>query len=196
MSIEFNLVENDSKSFENAMEAEMVKPIKHFERELVKIRTGRANTAMIEDLAVSCYGQAPMPLKSLAVLGAPDAKLLTVQPWDASIIGDIEKGINESNLGLKAENDGKIIRIRLPEMSSTRREELVKVLNKKLEECRVGIRNIRKDFHNLMRDAKKDKTISEDFYNRLEDSLKKVTDKYIKQAETLGNIKEKEIRVF
>jgi len=196
MSIEFNLIENDSKSFETAMETEMVKPIKHFERELVKIRTGRANTAMIEDLKVSCYGQAPMPLKSLAVLGAPDAKLLTIQPWDASVITDIEKGINESNLGLLPENDGKIIRIRLPEMSSTRREELIKVLNKKLEECRVGIRNIRKDFHNIMRDNKKNKAISEDFYNRLEDSLKKVTDKFVKQAEEMGKKKEQDIRVF
>ena len=196
VNTEFNIIENDSKNFENAMETEMVKPIKHFERELVKIRTGRANTSMIEDLPVSCYGQAPMALKTLAVLGAPDAKLLTVQPWDASVIADIEKGINESNLGLKAENDGKIIRIRLPEMSSTRREELVKVLSKKLEECRVGIRNIRKDFHNLMRDAKKNKTISEDFYNRLEDSLKQVTDKFVKQAESMGTNKEKEIRVF
>ncbi|MFC1842177.1 ribosome recycling factor [Candidatus Dependentiae bacterium] len=196
MSIEFNLTENDTKSFENAMGTEMVKPIKHFEHELVKIRTGRANTSMIEDLQVSCYGQAPMKLKALAVLGAPDAKLLTIQPWDASIIGDIEKGVNESNLGLKAENDGKIIRIRLPEMSSTRREELVKILNKKLEECRVGIRNIRKDFHNIMRTAKKEKTISEDFYNRLEDSLKKVTDKFVKQAEDIGGKKEKDLKAF
>jgi len=196
MSIEINLVENDTKGFESAMETEMVKPIKHFEHELVKIRTGRANTSMIEDLKVACYGQAPMPLKSLAVLGAPDAKLLTVQPWDVSIIGDIEKSINESNLGLTPDNDGKIIRLRLPDMSSTRREELVKILGKKLEECRVGIRNIRKDFHNVMRNAKKDKSISEDFYNRLEDSLKKVTDKFVKQAEDMSSNKEKDIKVF
>jgi len=196
MSVEFNLIENDSKSFETAMETEMTKPIKHFERELVKIRTGRANTSMIEDLKVSCYGQAPMPLKSLAVLGAPDAKLLTIQPWDASTINDIEASLKESNLGLSPENDGKIIRIRLPEMSSTRREELIKILHKSLEECRVGIRNIRKVFNNIMRDGKKNKTISEDFYNRLEDSLKKVTDKFVKQAEDMSEKKEKDLRVF
>jgi len=196
MAIEFNLVENDTKSFENAMQNEMTNPIKHFERALVKIRTGRAHTSMIEDLKVSCYGQAPMPLKSLAALGAPDAKLLTIQPWDVGILADVEKGINESDLGLTPDNDGKIIRLRLPDMSSTRREELVKILHKKLEECRVGIRNIRKDFHNIMRDAKKDKTISEDFYNRLEDSLKKVTDQYVKQAEDISSTKEKDIRVF
>jgi len=196
MSLEINLVENDSKGFESAMETEMAKPIKHFEHELVKIRTGRANTSMIEDVKVSCYGQAPMPLKSLAVLGAPDAKLLTIQPWDVSIIGDIERSINESNLGLTPDSDGKLIRLKLPEMSSTRREELVKILGKKLEECKVGIRNIRKDFHNIMRDAKKKKTISEDFYNRLEDSLKKITDKFVKQAETMSTVKEKDLRAF
>jgi len=194
--IELTLQENDSKSFENAMSAEMEKPIKHFERELVKVRTGRANTSMIEDLKVSCYGQAPMPLKSLAVLGAPDAKLLTIQPWDASIIGDIEKGILESDLGLTPDNDGKVIRLRLPDMSSTRREELIKILHKRLEECRVGIRSVRKEFHNLMRQAKKDKSISEDFYSRLEDSLKVVTDRFVKQAETMSNKKEQDLRVF
>lgn len=196
MSIEINLIENNTKNFESAMETEMMKPVKHFERELIKIRTGRANTSMIEDLKVSCYGQAPMPLKSLAVLGAPDAKLLTIQPWDASILGDIEKSINESDLGITPDSDGKIIRLRIPNMSSTRREELVKILHKKLEECRVGIRNVRKDFHNVMRTAKKEKTISEDFYNRLEDSLKKVTDKFVKSAEDMSSVKEKNIRVF
>jgi len=193
---DFTLVENDTKSFEKEMSTAMDKPMKHFEHELVKIRTGRANTSMIEDLKVSCYGQAPMPLKSLAVLGAPDAKLLTIQPWDATIIGDIEKGISESDLGLAPENDGKVIRLRLPDMSTTRREELIKILHKRLEECKVGIRNIRKDFHNIMRQAKKEKTISEDFYNRLEDSLKKITDKFTKQADDMSSKKEHDIRLF
>lgn len=196
MSIELNLIENDVKSFEKAMETEMTKPIKHFEVELTKIRTGKAHTSMIEDLKVSCYGQAPMPLKTMAVLAAPDAKLLTIQPWDASIISDIEKAFAESDLGLKTENDGKIIRIRLPEMSSTHREELVKLLNKRLEDCRVGVRKIRQEFNNIMRDSKKDKKISEDFFNRLEDSLKKVTDKFIAQAEALSAKKEKDLRAF
>jgi ribosome recycling factor len=194
MSVEFNIIENDSKGFETAMEKEMAKPMKHFEIELAKVRTGKAHTSMIEDLKISCYGQSPMPLKTMAVLAAPDAKLLTIQPWDSSIIGDIEKGINESDLGLKAENDGKLIRLRLPEMSSTRIDELVKILNAKLEECKVGIRNVRQEFNNIMRDSKKNKKISEDFYNRLEDSLKKVTDKITTQANTLSEKKEKEIR--
>ena len=112
-----------------------------------------------------------MPLKGLGTVSAPDARLLTVQPWDASIIPDIEKAIVASGVGVSPVNDGKIIRLRLPEMSSDRREELVKMLHKKLEECRVAIRNVRKDFKNLITDAKKDKKISENFHNRLADAI-------------------------
>jgi len=194
--INANITENDTKGFESAMVAEMESPIKHFERELITIRTGRAHTAMIEDIQISCYGQAPMPLKSVAALTAPDARLLMVQPWDASTLADVEKGILASGTGLTPINDGKIIRLQLPEMSTTRREELVKILHKKLEECRVGIRNIRKEFHNLARDSKKTKKISEDFANRLDDSIKKITDKFVGIAEQMSHKKEKEIRLF
>jgi len=194
--VEYNVVENDTKGFETAMSAEMDKAMRHFERELVTIRTGRAHTAMIEDIKVSCYGQAPVPLKTVAALAAPDVRLLTVQPWDVSTIEDIEKGIQASSVGLTPLNDGKVIRLQLPEMSSQRREELVKILHKKLEECRIAVRNIRKDFQNLSRDAKRNKTISEDFFNRLEDSVKKVTDKYVSQAEQMSKQKEKDIRII
>jgi len=194
--IEYNITENNTQGFEKSMEEAMLKPIKHFERELVSIRTGRAHTAMIEDIKVSCYGQAPVPLKTVAALAAPDVRMLTIQPWDPTTIDDIEKGILASNAGLTPVNDGKIIRLQLPEMSSSRREELVKILHKKLEECRVAIRNVRKDFNNLVRDAKKNKTISEDFHNRLEDSLKKITDKFIAQAEQMNAKKEQDIRVI
>ena len=194
--IQYNITENDVKGFERAMETEMDNPIKHFERELVTIRTGRAHTAMIEDVKVSCYGQAPVSLKTVAALAAPDVRLLTIQPWDPSTIADIEKGILASDVGLSPLNDGKVIRLQLPEMSTSRREEMVKILHKKLEECRVAIRNVRKEFHNLVRDAKKDKVISEDFSNRLADSLKKVTDNFVSQAEQMSTRKEKEIRTF
>lgn len=187
------IVENDIKSFQNPMETEMNKSIKHLETELLKIRTGRAHTSLIEDIMVSCYGQAPMALKNLAAVAAPDARLLTVQPWDQAIIADIEKAILVSDIGLKPINDGKIIRLQLPEMSSSRREDLLKTLGKKIEESKVSIRNIRKDFNNLMRDVKKDKKISENFFNRLEDVLQKVTDKFIEQADQLGKKKEKDI---
>ncbi len=191
---EIILVENDIKSFQKPMEAEMENPLRHFERELIKIRTGRAHTSMIEDIPVFCYGQEEaVPLKGLAALTAPDPRLLTIQPWDTSIVFDIEKAINASGLGVSPVNDGKIIRLRLPEMSSERREELIKVLHKKLEECRVTIRNVRKDFKNIITDAKKDKKVSENFHNRLADVLQEITDAYIAKAENLAKKKETEL---
>jgi ribosome recycling factor len=189
------LIENNTKDFEKAMEEEMVKAIKHFEHELVKIRTNRAHTSMVEDLPVSCYGQAPMPLKNVAALSAPEPKLIVIQPWDPSIIADIERAILNSDLGINPINDGKLIRLQLPEISSSRREELIKLLHKKLEECKIAIRNIRKDFNNLVRDAKKDKTISENFANRLDDLVQKVTDKFTAQAQKLSDNKEKDLKI-
>jgi len=190
---EIILIENDIKSFQKPMETEMESPLKHFERELVKIRTGRAHTSMIEDIPVVCYGQDAVPLKGLGVVTAPDARQLTVQPWDSSIIVDIEKAIAASGFGVTGVNDGKIIRFRLPEMSSERREELVKLLHKKLEECKVAIRNVRKDFKNLITDAKKDKKISENFHNRLADVLQEVTDAYIAKVDGMSKKKEVEL---
>jgi len=188
------LVENDVKSFETPMKLEMEKPLKHFDGELIKIRTGRAHTSMIEDIPVSCYGQPPMPLKNLAALAAPEPRMLTVQPWDVAVIAEIEKAIKNSDLGVTPVNDGAIIRLQLPEISSARRDDLQKILGKKLEDCRVAIRNIRKDFNNLLRDSKKDKEISENFFNRLTDSLQKITDTYIEQAEQKATKKEKDIK--
>ena len=190
---EIMLVENDIKSFQKPMEAEMENPVKHFERELIKIRTGRAHTSMIEDIPVMVYGQDPVPLKGLGVVSAPDARLLTVQPWDSSIIMDVEKAIIAAGIGVTPVNDGKIIRLRLPEMSSDRREELIKQLHKKLEECRVAIRNVRKDFKNIITDAKKDKKISENFHNRLADVLEEVTKAFITKVETAAKKKETEL---
>jgi ribosome recycling factor len=190
------LVENDEKSFKIAMEAEMSKAIKHFEGELIKIRTGRAHTSLIEDIQVAVYGNQPAPLKQLASLAAPDVRLITIQPWDASIIDTIEKAIVNSDVGVKPLNDGAVIKLVLPEMSSARRDDLIKILGKKTEECRISIRNVRKDFNNLIRDAKKDKVVSENFFNRLSDLLQKVTDAFIEKADQLGSKKEKEIRAF
>ena len=190
---EIILIENDIKSFQKPMEAEMENPLKHFERELAKIRTGRAHTSMIEDIPVSCYGQDAVPLKGLGVVSAPDARLLTVQPWDASVIADIEKAIAASGFGVSGVNDGKIIRFRLPEMSSERRDELIKLLHKKAEECKVAIRNVRKDFKNLITDAKKDKKISENFHNRLADVLQEITDAYTAKVDGMAKKKEVEL---
>ena len=193
MTLKITLIENDVKSFQQPMEVEMDKSIKHLERELIKIRTGRAHTALVEDLQVSVYGQQPVALKSLAALAAPDARMITIQPWDSNIIGEIEKAISESDVGVTPANDGNLIRLRLPEMSSTRRDDLVKILGKKTEEAKVAIRNVRKDFQNLIRDAKKDKVISENFFNRLDGVLQKVTDTFVEKVEGMRVKKEKDI---
>lgn len=190
---ELVLIENDIKSFQKPMELEMQGPIGHFERELIKIRTGRAHTSMIEDIPVSCYGQDAVPLKGLGTVAAPDPRLLTIQPWDSSVIVDIEKAIVAMGFGVSPVNDGKVIRLRLPEMSSDRRTELVKLLHKKLEECKVAIRNVRKDFKNILTDAKKDKKISENFVSRLSDVLQETTDSYIAKVEAMSKKKELEL---
>src|SRR5437870_282344 len=128
------LIENDVKSFETPMKAEMEKPLKHFDGELIKIRTGRAHTSLVEDIQVSCYGQAPMPLKNVAAITAPDSRMIVIQPWDAATLPDIEKALKNSEVGVTPASDGALIRLQLPEMSSNRRDELLKILGKKLEE--------------------------------------------------------------
>src|SRR5690606_18329433 len=134
-----------------------------------------------------------VPLKGLGAVCAPDSTLLTVQPWDSSIISDIERAIVASGFGVTPANDGKVIRLRLPAMSSERREELTKVVHKKLEESKVAVRNVRKDFKNIITDAKKDKKISENFHNRLADVLQEVTDLYIAKLEAMSKKKETEL---
>lgn len=188
------LIENETKSFEEPMNAEMQKVLSHFEGELIKIRTGRAHTSLVEDIMVECYDGNPMPIKNIAAVSAPEARLLVIQPWDIATIPSIEKALKTSEVGITPTVDGKIIRLRLPEMSTTRRDELAKILGRKLEDCKVGARNVRKDFNNLIRDAKKDKKISENFFNRLSDSLQTITDKWIAKAEQLAAKKEAEIK--
>lgn len=192
--IKLDYIEGSStKAFEKNVEAEMSPHIAHFEKELVKIRTGRAHISMIEDLRVSCYGTS-MPLKDLAALSAPDVQLLVIQPWDKEIMPDIEKAFSMSDLGVTPLNDGNVIRIQLPRMSSNRRDELAKILSKKLEECKISIRNVRKDFHNLIREAEKSKKISEDSSRRLQDLLQKITDKMIETSDKMSVKKEEEIK--
>src|SRR3989337_3686293 len=133
----FVIVESQTKEFEKALSAEMEKSIKHFEHELVTIRTNRAHTSMVEDIKATCYGGSmELPLKELATLTAPDARLIVIQPWDKSVIADIERAIIASSLGVTPINDGDMIRIALPEMSTSRREELIKILQKKTENAR------------------------------------------------------------
>ncbi len=192
--IKFDLVENAStKPFEKLIETEMDNHLKHFDKELIKIRTGRAHPSMIEDIKVNCYGSI-MPLKDLAAISAPDVQLLVVEPWDKSIINDIEKAISNSDVGLTPVNDGNLIRLALPRMTSARRDDLVKVLSKKLEDCKISLRNVRKDFHNFIRETEKNKKISEDTSRRLQDILQKITDRFTELADKLSKKKEDEIK--
>jgi ribosome recycling factor len=184
-----------TKQFEKDVETEMDISLKHFEKELLKIRTGRAHPNMIEDVKIMAYG-ALMPLKEVAAVSAPDAALLVVQPWDKANIAEIEKSLAASDLGLTPMNDGNVIRIQLPKMSSTRRDELAKTLNQKHEQCKVGIRNVRKDIHNILRETEKAKKISEDYGRRLQESLQKITDKMIAASDSIALKKEKEIQAL
>lgn len=193
MPLTFTFAEGAStKPFETFVESEMDKNLKHFERELIKIRTGRAHTNMIEDIKVSCYGSM-MPLKELAAISAPDAQLLSVQPWDKSIMPDIEKALAASDLGITPQNKGEVIHIQLPKMSTARREELAKILSQRLEECKIALRNVRKEVHNLLRDTEKSKKISEDYSKRLQDLLQKITDKFSETAEKIAQKKTTEL---
>ncbi len=182
-----------TKQLEQALKLEMDKSIDHFNRELIKIRTGRAQASMVEDLAIECYGSS-MRLKELGIISAPEAALIVVQPCDKSVIKDIEKGIQASDLGVTPVNDGNLIRIQLPQISQARREELCKVLGKKLEEARTAIRNTRKDFQNLIRAAEKNKTISEDLAKKLLATLQTCTDNFIVKAEEISAKKENELK--
>ena len=136
------LLEGSTREFEVGLNQEMDAVVDHFERELATIRTGRASTSIVENIKVEVYGQ-QMPLSQMATLSAPDARLITIQPWDKSNIGEIEKAIQASEVGITPVNDGNVIRLQLPIMSSERREELVKQLGKKAEESRIRARNVR-----------------------------------------------------
>jgi len=188
----FVFEEGNTKNFENVLKEKMIGPIKHFEKDLSIIRTGRASAAIVENIMVACYGQT-MPIKNVATIAVPDARLITIQPWDKGTINDIEKGILNSNVGLTPVNDGELIRMQIPQMSAARREELVKDLGKKAEESRIGIRNIRKDYHNHIRDVEKKHGISEDFAKRLKELLQKVTDEFIAKIDGLQEKKAKDI---
>lgn len=188
------LEEGNLKSLETPVCAEMDKVITHIEKDLVSIRTGKANVGMIETLKVECYGGTMMNLKDIASLAAPDVNLLTIQPWDKGIMSDIERAINNSHLGLTPNVDDDMIRLELPRMSTERRDELAKVVGKKIEENKVSVRNIRKDAQNMIRDAEKSKNISEDFAKRLNKVLQDITDKYVDTVDKIGEKKKAELK--
>lgn len=190
--LQFGPNDNPAK-FEQAARTSMLKHIEYFEKELSKLRTGRATPALVEDIQVICYGNA-MRIRDIASITTPEAQLIVIQPWDANNIEAIEKAVGQSELRVTPQNDGSLIRVPLPPMSASRREELAKTVSKKLEECKVAIRNERKEFNNLIRDLQKSKSISEDIEKRLQTLLQKVTDDLTEKADQIGTKKEKEIK--
>ena len=170
----------------------MVKAIEALKRDLATVRTGRANPALVDNVRVDYYGT-PTPLKQLASVTVPEARLLTIQPWDKGSLPAIEKAIQKSDLGLNPSSDGNVIRLAIPPLTEERRKELVKVVHKKIEEGRVEIRNIRRDAHEMLRDFKKEKDISEDQEFSAQEDLQKVTDRFIADADKIGQEKEAEL---
>jgi ribosome recycling factor len=173
-------------------EVKMKKALDSLKGDLSAIRTGRAAPALVEQLQVEAYG-ASSPLIQLATISAPEARLITIRPFDASTMQSIEKAILKSDLGLTPNNDGKIIRLAIPQLTEERRKDLVKRVHKRVEEAHIAIRNLRHHALDDLKEYEKEKLISEDEHRRGRDQLQEVTDKYIAQADEIGRTKEKEV---
>jgi ribosome recycling factor len=174
------------------LRSRMEKAVEDFRKELAAIRTGRASVHMLDSVNVDYYGTA-MPLNQIAQVHAPEAQLITVQPFDPSSLGTIEKAIRAADLGLNPMNDGKLIRVPVPPLTEERRRDLVKHLHKVLEDHRTAVRNIRRDGNELIKKSLKDKKITEDDERRSLEEIQRLTDDEIKKMEEMGKTKEKEI---
>src|SRR5512136_1053180 len=170
----------------------MEKTLSSLKTDLNKIRTGRASLALFDDIRVDYYGTST-PLSQVATLAVPEPRLVTIQPWDTSIIGEIEKAILKSELGLTPMNDGKILRITIPRLTEERRKELVKVVKKMGEASKVGLRNIRREANDQLKGLEKNKKISQDQLHQWMEKVQIATDKYIDKADGVISAKEKEI---
>ncbi len=177
-----------TKNLENQME----KALKVLRDELAKIRTGRASPALLDSVRVSYYGTIT-PLNQMASITTPEARLLVVQPWDLSAISEIEKAILKEDLGVAPQNDGKVIRIPIPPLTEERRKELVKLANKFAEECRVAVRNVRRNGMDELKRAEKEKKLSEDEQKRGQTKIQEMTDAFIKKIDTIVEAKAREI---
>jgi ribosome recycling factor len=174
------------------LKSRMEKAVEDFRKEMGATRTGRANVHMLDTVKVEYYGS-PMPLNQIATVHAADAQLITIQPFDPTIIHEIEKAIQTADLGMNPQNDGKMIRIPIPPLTEERRKEMVKHLHKVLEEHRTAVRNIRRDGNDAIKKAMKDKKISEDDERRALEEIQKLTDDEIKKMEEMSKGKEKEV---
>ena len=173
-------------------EERMSKTVTSLEKEFAKLRTGRATTALVDNIKADYYG-APTPISNMASVTVPDSRTISIQPWDKSGFSAIEKALLKSDLGLTPVNDGKIIRITIPALTEERRKELVKVARKYTEDAKVAVRNVRRDANDALKKMEKDKVLSEDERKKGEEDVQKTTDKYIAQLDKVTQAKEKEI---
>jgi ribosome recycling factor len=180
------------KDVEANAKTRMERAISDLQHEMATIRTGRASINLLDGITVEAYGT-PMPLSHVATLHVPEPSLITVQPYDMSQIGPIEKAIRSSDLGLNPSNDGKLIRVPIPMLTEERRKEMVKQLHHVAEDHRVAVRNIRRDSNEAFKKLLKDKLISEDDDRRAHDEIQKMTDNYITKVDQLSKTKEKDI---
>ncbi len=173
-------------------EDRMKKSVDAVTEDLGSIRTGRASAALFDRIKVEYYG-APTPLNQLATISVPEARLVVIQPWDKSAMGEIEKAIQRSELSLNPNNDGKVIRINIPPLTEERRKEYVKLAKEKAEQGRVSVRNVRRDAMDTLKSFEKDGEISEDELKRAEDEIQKLADRYVTKVNELLEEKEQEI---
>ncbi|WIW71613.1 ribosome recycling factor [Anaerosinus gibii] len=175
-----------------AQEERMKKTVEALKREYASIRAGRATPALLDKVMVDYYG-APTPVNQVANVSVPEPRMITIQPWEKTMLGAIEKAILKSDLGLTPNSDGTMIRLSIPQLTNERRTEIAKTIHKKAEEAKVGVRNIRRDAIDAVKKLEKDKLITEDESKKAQDDMQKITDKYIKEIDSVMAVKEKEI---
>ena len=176
----------------NDVNAKMDRSIDAMNRDLGILRTGRATPSLVENIFVDYYGT-PTPLNQIASISAPDARAIMVQPWDKQSLREIEKSLIKSEMGFNPSNDGNMITVPIPPLNQERRQELVRLLKKKLEDGKVSVRNVRRDGQETLRKMEKDKVISQDENRRAQDQLQKTTDGHTKKIDQVGTAKEAEI---
>jgi len=175
-----------------AADTKMQKTVQVLKREMETIRSGRATSALVDQIMVEAYGT-NTPLSQLASISVPEARLLLIQPWDRSIVGNVQKAIQKSDLGLNPMNDGEVLRLVIPPPTEERRKELVKVVHKRVEDAKIAVRNVRRDALEELRKLEKDKKVSRDDNVRATDKLQKLTDRFIVEVSKVGADKESEI---
>jgi ribosome recycling factor len=181
-----------TKSVIASMKTNMDKSVESLRKEYQKVRTGRATTALLDDIKVTYY-DVPTPLNQVASLSIPEARVMIIQPWEVKLIPVIEKAILNANIGLTPTNDGKVIRLSMPPLTEERRKEIVKMLRKMAEDAKIAMRNIRRDGNDELKKLEKDKKISEDELKRAEKEVQDVTNSFVSKIDEVLALKEKEV---